>query len=85
LRKTKDHPLVVCAVARVLWADRNIGRARDWFGRSKQYQIHASIVSTLLALMDGMDGRGQVVVILVLRIDIYRHLLTDLLAFHEPI
>ncbi|KAI0763215.1 hypothetical protein BC629DRAFT_1583945 [Irpex lacteus] len=26
---------------------------------SKQDQIHASIVSTLLALMDGMDGRGQ--------------------------
>lgn len=25
---------------------------------SKQEQIHASIVSTLLALMDGMDGRG---------------------------
>jgi len=30
---------------------------------SKQDQIHASIVSTLLALMDGMDGRGQVVVV----------------------
>ncbi|KZT23205.1 AAA-domain-containing protein [Neolentinus lepideus HHB14362 ss-1] len=30
---------------------------------SKQDQIHASIVSTLLALMDGMDNRGQVVVI----------------------
>lgn len=30
---------------------------------SKQEQIHASIVSTLLSLMDGMDGRGQVVVI----------------------
>ncbi|CAD6914104.1 unnamed protein product [Tilletia controversa] len=30
---------------------------------SKQDQIHASIVSTLLALMDGMDGRGQVVII----------------------
>ncbi|OBZ65477.1 putative AAA domain-containing protein C31G5.19 [Grifola frondosa] len=26
---------------------------------SKQDQIHASIVSTLLALMDGMDGRGR--------------------------
>ncbi|KAF8416228.1 ATPase, partial [Terfezia claveryi] len=26
---------------------------------AKQDQIHASIVSTLLALMDGMDGRGQ--------------------------
>ncbi|KAL8763104.1 MAG: hypothetical protein Q9184_000997 [Pyrenodesmia sp. 2 TL-2023] len=30
---------------------------------SKQDQIHSSIVSTLLALMDGMDGRGQVIVI----------------------
>ncbi|CCG83104.2 putative AAA family ATPase [Taphrina deformans PYCC 5710] len=30
---------------------------------AKQDQIHASIVSTLLALMDGMDARGQVVVI----------------------
>ncbi|BFZ58186.1 TAT-binding protein-like protein 7, AAA ATPase [Savitreella phatthalungensis] len=30
---------------------------------SKQEQIHASIVSTMLALMDGMDARGQVVVI----------------------
>jgi len=30
---------------------------------SKQGQSHASIVSTLLALMDGMDRRRQVVVI----------------------
>ena len=30
---------------------------------SKQDQIHASLVSTLLALMDGMDGRGQVIII----------------------
>lgn len=30
---------------------------------SKQDQIHNSIVSTLLALMDGLDSRGQVVVI----------------------
>lgn len=29
----------------------------------KQDQIHSSIVSTLLALMDGLDNRGQVVVI----------------------
>jgi len=26
---------------------------------SRQDQIHASIVATLLALMDGMDGRGM--------------------------
>ncbi|KAF9158199.1 ATPase AAA domain-containing protein 2B [Actinomortierella ambigua] len=30
---------------------------------SKQEQIHASIVSTMLALMDGLDSRGQVIVI----------------------
>ena len=30
---------------------------------SKQDQIHNSIVSTLLALMDGLDNRGQVVII----------------------
>ncbi|KJH48928.1 ATPase, AAA family [Dictyocaulus viviparus] len=30
---------------------------------SKQDQIHSSIVSTLLALMDGLDNRGEVVVI----------------------
>ncbi|XP_072184854.1 ATPase family AAA domain-containing protein 2-like isoform X1 [Excalfactoria chinensis] len=30
---------------------------------SKQDQVHSSIVSTLLALMDGLDSRGEVVVI----------------------
>jgi SpoVK/Ycf46/Vps4 family AAA+-type ATPase len=30
---------------------------------SKQDQIHSSIVSTLLSLMDGLESRGQVVVI----------------------
>lgn len=30
---------------------------------SKQDQIHNSIVSTLLALMDGLDSRGQIVLI----------------------
>jgi AAA+ superfamily predicted ATPase len=30
---------------------------------SKQEQIHASIVTTLLALMDGIDNRGEIVVI----------------------
>lgn len=30
---------------------------------AKQDQIHASIVSTLLALMDGLDDRGDIVVI----------------------
>jgi len=30
---------------------------------SRQDQIHSSIVSTLLALMDGLDSRGQVIVV----------------------
>lgn len=30
---------------------------------SRQDQIHSSIVSTLLALMDGLDKRGEIVVI----------------------
>ncbi|RZC39857.1 ATPase family AAA domain-containing protein 2-like, partial [Asbolus verrucosus] len=30
---------------------------------SRQDQVHASIVSTLLALMDGLDNRGEVIVI----------------------
>ena len=30
---------------------------------SKQDQIHSSIVSTLLALMDGLDSRGQIIII----------------------
>ena len=30
---------------------------------SRQDQIHSSIVSTLLALMDGLDSRGEVIVI----------------------
>lgn len=30
---------------------------------ARQDQIHASIVSTLLALMDGLDNRGEVIII----------------------
>jgi SpoVK/Ycf46/Vps4 family AAA+-type ATPase len=30
---------------------------------SRQDQIHSSIVSTLLALMDGLDERGEVIII----------------------
>lgn len=30
---------------------------------ARQDQVHASIVSTLLALMDGLDNRGEVIVI----------------------
>ena len=34
LRKLKDNPLVVCTVARVLWADRVVERTREWFARA---------------------------------------------------
>jgi pre-mRNA-processing factor 6 len=34
LTKTKNHPLVACAVARLFWQERMIEKARDWFGRS---------------------------------------------------
>ena len=30
---------------------------------TRQDQIHSSIVSTLLALMDGLDARGEIVII----------------------
>ena len=45
----------------IIFFDEIDGLAPVW--SSKQEQIHASIVATLLALMDGMDGRGQVIVI----------------------
>lgn len=40
---------------------------------SKQDQIHASLVSTLLALMDGMDGRGEsnLLIALLLGLSLY--------------
>ncbi|KAG8932561.1 hypothetical protein FRC02_000939 [Tulasnella sp. 418] len=34
LKKTQDDPRVICAVARVFWADGSIEKARQWFGRA---------------------------------------------------
>lgn len=45
----------------IIFFDEIDGLAPVRSGKSEQ--IHASIVATLLALMDGMDNRGQVVVI----------------------
>ncbi|KAI6027083.1 AAA-domain-containing protein [Pisolithus marmoratus] len=42
------------------WVGEAERQLRLLFEEARTYQIHASIVSTLLALMDGMDGRGQV-------------------------
>lgn len=58
--------LTVCSyfsVCAVTGKDTNVRAGLAPVRSSKQEQIHASIVSTLLALMDGMDGRGQVIVI----------------------
>ena len=54
LTVTNTDPIQLCA--REVAADVQVRS-------SKQDQIHNSIVSTLLALMDGLDSRGQVVVI----------------------
>jgi pre-mRNA-processing factor 6 len=34
LKKTHDHPVVICAVARLFWSERKIEKARSWFERS---------------------------------------------------
>jgi pre-mRNA-processing factor 6 len=34
LTKSKNHPVVACAVARLFWAERKIEKARHWFARS---------------------------------------------------
>lgn len=34
LKKTKDSPIIICTVARLMWADRKIEKARQWFGRA---------------------------------------------------
>src|SRR5262245_16352314 len=34
LKKSHDHPVVVCAVARLFWAERKIEKAKSWFDRS---------------------------------------------------
>lgn len=34
LKKSKDHPVVTCAVARLFWTERKIEKARHWFTRS---------------------------------------------------
>ncbi|KAF9488949.1 hypothetical protein BDN71DRAFT_1456719 [Pleurotus eryngii] len=34
LKKSADHPIIVCTVARLFWSERKIEKARTWFGRS---------------------------------------------------
>ncbi|KAJ7117894.1 PRP1 splicing factor, N-terminal-domain-containing protein [Mycena crocata] len=34
LTKSAKHPLVLCTIARMFWADRKIDKARDWFDRA---------------------------------------------------
>ncbi|KAF8340470.1 PRP1 splicing factor, N-terminal-domain-containing protein [Cantharellus anzutake] len=33
LKKSSDHPLVICAVARLFWAEGKVEKARGWFRR----------------------------------------------------
>lgn len=65
LREATHHSVHTCLVGRGCTKERKseqpssrcVGLAP--VRSSKQDQIHASLVSTLLALMDGMDGRGE--------------------------
>ncbi|KAG7093896.1 hypothetical protein E1B28_007534 [Marasmius oreades] len=34
LKKSNDNPLIICAVARLFWAERKLEKAREWFGRA---------------------------------------------------
>jgi pre-mRNA-processing factor 6 len=34
LKKSHDHPIVRCAVARLFWTERKIEKARSWFDRA---------------------------------------------------
>jgi pre-mRNA-processing factor 6 len=34
LKKSHDHPVVVCAVARLFWSEGKVEKARSWFERS---------------------------------------------------
>ncbi|KZV84508.1 hypothetical protein EXIGLDRAFT_624143 [Exidia glandulosa HHB12029] len=34
LKKSNESPMVVCAIARLFWAERKIDKAREWFGRA---------------------------------------------------
>jgi pre-mRNA-processing factor 6 len=34
LKKTSDHPLVICTVARLFWIEGRVEKARDWFKRA---------------------------------------------------
>jgi len=34
LKKSGESPIVVCAIARLFWAERKVDKAREWFARS---------------------------------------------------
>ncbi|KIJ43896.1 hypothetical protein M422DRAFT_75492 [Sphaerobolus stellatus SS14] len=43
LTKSENHPLVICAVARLFWAERKIEKARQWFARAVGSEVGADI------------------------------------------
>jgi len=64
--KCCKHVCPHCNVSHLCWRTQGVPPGRGLAAQirsSKQDQIHNSIVSTLLALMDGLTSRGQVVVI----------------------
>jgi len=34
IKKSSEHPVVICAIGRLFWAERKIEKARLWLGRS---------------------------------------------------
>jgi len=43
LKKTNNHPVVVCTVARLFWSERKPDKARSWFGRSVEGKEHRDL------------------------------------------
>ncbi|KAJ7097220.1 PRP1 splicing factor, N-terminal-domain-containing protein [Mycena belliarum] len=43
MSKSGKHPLVLCTVARLFWAERKIEKARDWFHRAVQAALEDSL------------------------------------------
>nr|KAJ0211480.1 hypothetical protein LSAT_V11C400226270 [Lactuca sativa] len=59
----EDGPATISSRPILKSASMYASEYKNMHNRSKQEHIHNSTVSTLLALMDGLDSRGQVVLI----------------------
>jgi pre-mRNA-processing factor 6 len=58
LKKTSDNPILICAVARLFWAESKIEKAREWFARAvKPINKNAEpIVSVSASERPAIDG-----------------------------